>query len=125
MKRRPEAEAARADTDADLRYDKSLSPYFDGEPAAVYDAVARVWSGAALPRVTGSPRKERTTTGSPGSGFAFTERAAAESPGQWLRHELDEPPPKAPAVAPLVYRDDLRRRIGERDSAFHPISPEC
>ncbi|WP_327583660.1 S1 family peptidase [Nonomuraea sp. NBC_00507] len=38
-----------ADTDADLRYDTSLSPYFDGELAAVYSAASTHWSGAVLP----------------------------------------------------------------------------
>ncbi|NUW42561.1 hypothetical protein HT134_20810 [Nonomuraea rhodomycinica] len=38
-----------ADTDADLRYDTSLSSYFDGEAAAVYSAASAVWSGAVLP----------------------------------------------------------------------------
>jgi hypothetical protein len=38
-----------ADTDADLRYDTSLSPYFDGELQAVYSAAGTHWSGAVLP----------------------------------------------------------------------------
>ncbi|MFB4263781.1 trypsin-like serine peptidase [Nonomuraea sp. GTA35] len=38
-----------ADTDADQRYDTSLSPYFDGETQAVYAAAAAAWSGAVLP----------------------------------------------------------------------------
>ncbi|MGW3342171.1 trypsin-like serine peptidase [Nonomuraea rubra] len=37
------------DLDADLRYDTSLSPYFDGETQAVYAAANAHWSGAVLP----------------------------------------------------------------------------
>ncbi|GAA2209085.1 peptidase [Nonomuraea monospora] len=37
------------DTDADQRYDTSLSPYFDGELAGIYKAAATLWTGAALP----------------------------------------------------------------------------
>nr|WP_188192348.1 hypothetical protein [Nonomuraea sp. SYSU D8015] len=38
-----------ADTDGNLRYDTSLSPYFDGELAAVYGAAKASWSGSLLP----------------------------------------------------------------------------
>ncbi|TYB50696.1 hypothetical protein FXF51_55390 [Nonomuraea sp. PA05] len=38
-----------ADTDADQRYDTSLSPYFDGELASIYKAAAALWTGAVLP----------------------------------------------------------------------------
>ncbi|WP_235995508.1 trypsin-like serine peptidase [Nonomuraea montanisoli] len=38
-----------ADTDANQRYDTSLSPYFDGEAQAVYAAAGTHWSGAVLP----------------------------------------------------------------------------
>ncbi|PZG18154.1 trypsin-like serine peptidase [Nonomuraea aridisoli] len=34
-----------ADTDGDQRYDTSLSPYFDGETAAIYKMAAASWSG--------------------------------------------------------------------------------
>ncbi|MER7500348.1 hypothetical protein AB0L05_15705 [Nonomuraea pusilla] len=38
-----------ADTDGDLRYDRSFSPYFDGELSGVYDAAATQWTGSVLP----------------------------------------------------------------------------
>ncbi|WP_327584611.1 hypothetical protein OHA25_54090 [Nonomuraea sp. NBC_00507] len=38
-----------ADTDGNLRYDTSLSPYFDGELAQVYSAASAQWSGSILP----------------------------------------------------------------------------
>ncbi|WP_431926024.1 trypsin-like serine peptidase [Nonomuraea jabiensis] len=38
-----------SDTDGDLRYDTSLSPYFDGELSEVYRAAATMWSGTVLP----------------------------------------------------------------------------
>ncbi|MEQ4715123.1 hypothetical protein [Nonomuraea sp. B19D2] len=38
-----------ADTDGNLRYDTSLSPYFDGELGAIYQAAAASWSGSLLP----------------------------------------------------------------------------
>ncbi|MFC4013935.1 trypsin-like serine peptidase [Nonomuraea purpurea] len=41
--------ASVADTDGNLRYDMSLSPYFDGETNIVYKAAATSWSGALLP----------------------------------------------------------------------------
>ncbi|SEN22292.1 hypothetical protein SAMN05660976_07086 [Nonomuraea pusilla] len=38
-----------ADTDGDLRHDKSFSPYFDGELSGIYDAAATQWTGSILP----------------------------------------------------------------------------
>jgi hypothetical protein len=38
-----------ADADGDLRYDTSLSPYFDGELSEIYRAAAITWSGSILP----------------------------------------------------------------------------
>ncbi|MER6942935.1 hypothetical protein ABT294_02815 [Nonomuraea sp. NPDC000554] len=38
-----------ADTDRNLRYDTSLSPYFDGELGQVYSDAVLLWSGAILP----------------------------------------------------------------------------
>ncbi|MGW6501724.1 trypsin-like serine peptidase [Nonomuraea angiospora] len=38
-----------ADTDGDLRYDTSLSPYFDGELSEVYRAAVITWSGSIVP----------------------------------------------------------------------------
>jgi hypothetical protein len=37
-----------ADTDGDLRYDASFSPYFDGALAAVYRAASAAWSGPVV-----------------------------------------------------------------------------
>ncbi|MFI7708479.1 hypothetical protein [Nonomuraea sp. NPDC049480] len=37
------------DTDANLRYDTALSPYFDDELLAVYSAADAVWTGAVSP----------------------------------------------------------------------------
>lgn len=37
-----------ADTDGNLRHDKSFSPYFDGEFANVYSAAASVWTGSII-----------------------------------------------------------------------------
>ncbi|NJP88215.1 hypothetical protein HCN51_01865 [Nonomuraea sp. FMUSA5-5] len=37
------------DRDADLRFDTSMSPYFDGETRSVYTAAATQWTGAVLP----------------------------------------------------------------------------
>ncbi|NRQ36430.1 hypothetical protein HII36_32040 [Nonomuraea sp. NN258] len=37
-----------ADTEGDLLFDTGISPYFDGETAAVYDAAASVWNGTIL-----------------------------------------------------------------------------
>ncbi|MEV1167046.1 hypothetical protein [Nonomuraea sp. NPDC049784] len=37
-----------ADTDGNLRYDTSFSPYFDGETNGVYKAAAASWSGSLL-----------------------------------------------------------------------------
>ncbi|MFD0477236.1 trypsin-like serine peptidase [Nonomuraea thailandensis] len=54
-----------ADTDADLRYDTSLSPYFDGETQAVHAAAAR--HGAAR-----SSRGNRAFQPPPGSGGGFS-----------------------------------------------------
>ncbi|MEU8247728.1 hypothetical protein [Nonomuraea sp. NPDC048916] len=38
-----------ADTDGNLRYDTSLSAYFDGELAYIYSAARASWSGSILP----------------------------------------------------------------------------
>ncbi|WP_031160625.1 trypsin-like serine peptidase [Streptosporangium roseum] len=35
-----------SDTDGDNRYDTSVSPYFDGEAAEVYNAASNLWTGA-------------------------------------------------------------------------------
>ncbi|WP_250572865.1 trypsin-like serine peptidase [Nonomuraea sediminis] len=35
-----------ADTDGDLSYDTSVSPYFDGEFGEVYASAARIWTGS-------------------------------------------------------------------------------
>ncbi|WP_240506450.1 trypsin-like serine peptidase [Thermoactinospora rubra] len=37
-----------SDTDGDLRYDTSVSPYFDGQLAAVYAAAREDWTGSML-----------------------------------------------------------------------------
>ncbi|MFI7419535.1 trypsin-like serine peptidase [Nonomuraea sp. NPDC049684] len=37
-----------ADTDGDLRYDKSFSPYFDGELRGVYSDASTQWSGSIV-----------------------------------------------------------------------------
>ncbi|RVX37947.1 hypothetical protein EDD27_0237 [Nonomuraea polychroma] len=37
-----------SDTDGDNRYDTGVSPYFDGETAAIYKAAAQYWSGSIL-----------------------------------------------------------------------------
>lgn len=37
-----------ADTDGDQRYDTSISPYFDGELAAVYTAARSKWAGSIV-----------------------------------------------------------------------------
>ncbi|WP_433435439.1 trypsin-like serine peptidase [Nonomuraea sp. CA-141351] len=37
------------DTDGNLRYDTSLSPYFDGELSVIYHAADASWSGSILP----------------------------------------------------------------------------
>lgn len=37
-----------ADTDGDLHYDTSVSPYFDGETAAIYSASSARWTGSML-----------------------------------------------------------------------------
>ncbi|MFF4622877.1 trypsin-like serine peptidase [Nonomuraea jabiensis] len=41
--------ASVSDTDGNLRYDTSLSPYFDGELSEIYRAAATTWSGSVLP----------------------------------------------------------------------------
>ncbi|MEV6037852.1 hypothetical protein AB0L65_42340 [Nonomuraea sp. NPDC052116] len=41
--------ASVADTDGNLRYDTSLSPYFDGELAQIHSAASASWSGSILP----------------------------------------------------------------------------